>query len=185
MKSPVPATETERLKALYWYQILDTTAEDIFDEVTLLASQVCEAPIAIISLVDKDRQWFKSKIGLTATQTPRDISFCAHTIMQNDVLEIKDALKDERFATNPLVTTDPRIRFYAGAPIRTTAGHNLGSLCVLDRVPRELNARQKESLTTLSRIVSNLFKQRRYISELEQMLPEPEVTEAAAPPLTY
>ena len=177
MKALLPANESERLKALYWYGILDTIAEEIFDDLTLLASQFCETPIALISLVDKDRQWFKSKIGLTTAETPRDISFCSHTILQSEVFEVRDALEDKRFADSPLVTNDPRIRFYAGAPIRTAEGLALGSLCVIDQVPRELTAKQTESLTVLSKIVARLFKQRRYIKELEGIVSESGATE--------
>ena len=177
MKALLPANESERLKALYWYGILDTIAEEIFDDLTQLASQICSTPIALISLVDKDRQWFKSKIGLTTAETPRDISFCSHTILQSEVFEVRDALEDKRFADSPLVTTDPKIRFYAGAPIRTAEGLALGSLCVIDQVPRELTPKQTESLKLLSNIVARLFKQRRYIKELEHIVSESDATE--------
>jgi GAF domain-containing protein len=178
MKARIPTNETERLKALYWYELLDTMAEEVFDDLTLLASHVCNTPIALISLIDKDRQWFKSKIGLNVSETPRDIAFCSHVILQSDVFEVQDALKDQRFATNPLVTAGPHIRFYAGAPIKTTDGHALGTVCVIDHVPRELNPKQKESLSILSRIVASLFKQRRYIRELERTTSDSGVTEA-------
>src|SRR6185295_1894172 len=127
--------EAKRLKVLWQYDVLDTVPEEVFDDLTELAARICEAPI---SLVDEDRQWFKAKVGVTIKETSRDISFCGHAIEQDDLFIIPDATKDERFAHNPLVTSDPKIRFYAGAPLITPDGHALGTLCVIDKVPREL-----------------------------------------------
>jgi len=177
MNARIPTNETERLKALYWHELLDTMAEEVFDDLTLLASHICNTPIALITLVDKDRQWFKSKIGLDTSETPRDIAFCGHAILQSDVLEVKDALKDQRFVANPLVTAQPHVRFYAGARIKTLEGYALGTVCVIDQVPRKLTPKQTESLTVLSRIVAGLFRQRRYIRELERTTSDSSVSE--------
>ncbi|NJR75268.1 MAG: tetratricopeptide repeat protein [Scytonema sp. CRU_2_7] len=147
---PLPNNELDRLNALRQYQILDTPPEKVFDDFTFLAAQICRTPIAIISLVDGNRQWFKSKVGLTAPETSRDLAFCAYTILHSKPLIVRNALSDSRFATNPLVLSDPNIRFYAGAPLMTPEGFGIGSLCVIDVVPRDLSLEQVEALRVLS-----------------------------------
>src|SRR5262249_44484474 len=138
MKAPLPENEAERLAALRGLGILDTPPEPAYDELSALAAYVCQTPIALISLVDEDREWFNSRVGGTAAgETPREVAFCAHTILHPDLLVAPDASADERFANSPLVTSPPGIRFYAGAPLVTAEGHALGSLCVLDHKPRE------------------------------------------------
>jgi len=149
----LPASEGRRLDTLARYEILDTSPERAFDDITMLVSQVCETPIALVSLVDKHRQWFKSRAGLVATDTPRDVSFCGHAILRDDIFIVEDALKDPRFLDNPLVLNHPNIRFYAGAPLKTPTGENIGTLCVIDRIPRKLTEAQKNSLVVLSRQV--------------------------------
>jgi PAS domain S-box-containing protein len=150
VKGPLPANEHERLQALHGSGILDTAPERSYDQLTELAASICGTPIAILSLIDTDRQWFKSKVGVSFQQTSRDVAFCAHTILKSDLLIVPDAASDERFADNPLVASEPHIRFYAGAPLITTEGHALGTLCVLDYVPRELSGQQREALQVLS-----------------------------------
>jgi PAS domain S-box-containing protein len=150
VKAPLPANEVERLVALRGFGILDTPPEPAFDELGELAAYICQTPIALISLVDENRQWFKSGVGWTPGETPRDVAFCAHAILQPDLLIVPDARTDERFATNPLVTSPPHIRFYAAAPLVTAEGHALGTLCVLDHKPRELTAVQIRALRSLS-----------------------------------
>ncbi|MES2408144.1 MAG: PAS domain S-box protein [Pseudomonadota bacterium] len=154
MKSaPIKNNEAARLAALRQYDILDTPTEAEFDDFTRLASQICGTPIALISLVDDKRQWFKSRHGIDVPETPRDISFCGHAIHEQEIFEIPNALEDERFRDNPLVTSDPNIRFYAGAPLRTSDGHGIGTLCVIDSVPHKLTEAQRDALTILSRLV--------------------------------
>ena len=131
----LPTNENNRLRDLYSYDILDTPAETDFDELVELASQICKCPISLITLIDKDTQWLKSKKGIEKTQTPRDVAFCSHAILQDDVMVVENALEDERFHDNPLVTEDPNIRFYAGAPIVSPAGHKLGTVCIIDSEP--------------------------------------------------
>jgi GAF domain-containing protein len=150
---PIPENEAERLNTLRGYGILDTHPEDRFDDLTRLASLICGTPISLISLVDEDRQWFKSKTGLEVCQTPREEAFCAHAIMSPELLLVPDASQDPRFATNPLVLGELHVRFYAGAPLTAPNGHHLGALCVIDRVPRQLSREQLESLRILSRQV--------------------------------
>jgi PAS domain S-box-containing protein len=162
MKAPLPPDEAQRLMSLRKYEILDTVPEQSFDDLALLASHICQTPIALVSLVDEKRQWFKSKVGMKAAETSRDIAFCAHTILHKDeVFEVRDAEADPRFVDNPLVTTDPHVRFYAGAPLVAPDGHALGALCVMDRVPRTLTAEQLAALRALSRnVVAQLELQR-------------------------
>jgi len=153
MRFPIPENEAARLNTLRGYGILDTHPEDRFDDLTRLAATLCGTPISIISLVDEDRQWFKSKTGVQANQTPREHAFCAHAIMSPELFVVPDASKDPRFANNPLVLGEPRVRFYAGAPLAAPNGHHLGALCVIDRVPRQLKPEQLEALRILSRQV--------------------------------
>lgn len=161
MSYPVPLNERERLAALDRYKVLDTPPEAALDRITRLVAGTLGVPVALISLVDRDRQWFKSKHGLAIDETPRDVAFCAHAICGDDVLVVPDASKDARFADNPLVTNAPEIRFYAGAPLRSHDGHNLGTLCAIDHKPHVLNPEQTQLLTDLAGLVVDEFEYRR------------------------
>ena len=150
MEAPLPSREAERLSALYWYEVLDTPPVKELDDLVHLAAFVCQAPIGVISLVDSDRQWFKSKVGLTVTQTDRVIAFCSHTILESDLLVVPDALNDPRFAHNPLVTSDPHVRFYCGSPLTTPDGLRLiNSASGKVRIIRANAFMNKPSATTL------------------------------------
>jgi PAS domain S-box-containing protein len=172
MEAPLPDNEAARLNELCQLQILDTPPEAGFDDLTRLAAQICGTPTALVSLLDADRQWFKSKLGLEASETPRSVAFCAHAILQAEILIIPDALADERFATNPLVTNPPYIRFYAGVPLITTEGLALGTLCVIDYVPRELEPQQVEALRALGRQVVAQLELRRSLAALSRTITE-------------
>jgi GAF domain-containing protein len=162
MKAPLPKKEVQRIKILWQYDVLDTLPEQVFDELTELAALICEAPIAMISLVDEHRQWFKSKVGVTTKETSRDVSLCAHAILQKDIFIVPDAAQDERFKNNPLVTGAPKIRFYAGVPLRAPGGAALGTLCVIDRVPRTLTANQQAALRLLAKHIMTQLEFRRH-----------------------
>jgi len=142
---PVPENESQRVMALKCYDILDTSPEKAFDDLTQLAAIICETPGAMITFVDADRLWFKSMVGFVANEVPRELSFCAHAIMHHEVMVVEDATKDERFAGNPLVSSGPQVRFYAGSPLRTPGGDALGSVCVIGHEPRTMNDQQTQA----------------------------------------
>jgi GAF domain-containing protein len=170
MKAPIPEDEAQRLAALQEYHILDTAAEQSHDDITALAAYLCNVPIAMISLVDESRQWFKSKLGLNEQETPRDVAFCAHAILQTEPLIVRDALKDTRFADSALVTRSPHIRFYAGFPLASPEGFTLGTLCAIDRKPRRLSAEQKRAMQALARQVMALLESRRVSARMAEAL---------------
>jgi GAF domain-containing protein len=171
MGAPIMSTnDAARVSALQKYAILDSEPEQAFDDLTLLASYVCRTPIALISLIDENRQWFKSKVGISATETSRNIAFCSTAIQQPDVFVVPDTLQDERFRTNPLVVSEPNIRFYAGAPLINEDGYALGTLCVIDLAPRSLAADQESALKALSRLVLMQMEFRRNLILLKEAL---------------
>ena len=151
--APTPDNEAERLAALYALLILDTPREERFDKIVDFAASEFDVPIALISLLDSDRQWFKSSVGLEACETGRDVSFCGHAIMRGDIMVVPDALADRRFADNPLVAGPPHIRFYAGAPLLLPGGYALGTLCLIDTRPRQLDDIEMAILSTLRGLV--------------------------------
>lgn len=168
MKAPLPKNEVKRIEILWKYDVLDTVPEKAFDELTALAAYICEAPIALITLVDENRQWFKSRMGISLRETSREVSMCAHAILHKDIMIVPDATKDRRFKDNPFVVSDPKIRFYAGVPLITSSGHALGTLCVIDRVPRQLTSDQEKALLVLSHHVMAQLELRRQTSELSR-----------------
>lgn len=168
-RPPIPSDEPERLELLKRYEIVDTPSEQAFDDLTLLAAHICGTPIALVSLIDRDRQWFKSRVGLEIQETPRDVAFCAHAIAARETMIVPDTLEDDRFARNPLVVGDPMIRFYAGAPLQAEGGKCLGTLCVIDRVPREFAETQRTALEALSRQVMAQLELRRQLAEVKRL----------------
>ncbi|MBF9238586.1 LytTR family transcriptional regulator DNA-binding domain-containing protein [Hymenobacter sp. BT683] len=159
--------EPERMEALHSYQVLDTDPEQVFNDLAQLSAFICGTPMSLVSLIDGERQWFKAKVGLEAKETPREYAFCQYAMRADDIYEVPDAALDERFAQNPLVTGDPNIRFYAGAPLLSPEGQPLGTLCALDTVPRELTEDQREALRILARQVMAHLELRRIRIQLE------------------
>jgi signal transduction histidine kinase len=172
----IPANEAERLQELYRYELLDSVYESEFTDIVQLASRICSVPISLITLVDTNRQWFKARSGLDVAETARNVSFCGHAIISDDIFEVRDAASDSRFFDNPLVTGNPNIRYYAGMPLVTDRGYKIGTLCVIDRVPRELDEEQTFAMKILSRQVIKLFelrvrnKQLNKITGVQQMI---------------
>ena len=177
--APPTADESERLEALRNYQILDTGVEQAYQDIVELAGAICNTPIAAITLVDADRQWFKARVGLDATETSRDLAFCAHAIHSRQLFIVPDATLDERFFDNPLVTQAPNIRFYAGAPLFNQGGHILGTLCTIDRKPNSLNDFQQRALAILARQVMQLLELRRAVHQLDQTSQELRISNAS------
>lgn len=168
--APSPPDEPQRLQALLSYEILDTEPEAAFEDLVKLASQICEAPISLITLLDADRQWFKARVGMKSPELPREQAFCGYAIHDDQLMIVPDATADERFVENPLVTEDPHIRFYAGMPLITPEGYRLGALCVIDHQPRELTPAQEFALRTLGREVSAQLELRRKVKAYQEVL---------------
>jgi diguanylate cyclase (GGDEF)-like protein/PAS domain S-box-containing protein len=176
-KAPVLPDEGKRQDALLSYDILDTAAEEAFDDLVKLASQICGTPISTVTLIDQQRQWFKAKIGIEATETARDVSFCGHAITHPGIFVVPDATKDERFAGNPLVLGDPHIRFYAGMPLESESGENIGTLCVIDRVPKHLTVSQEEALRILAKQAMAQIELRKKMRLLNKAMADQRATE--------
>ena len=169
IEAPKPENEQRRISALKALEILDTIEEQAYDDLTAIAAQICDAPIALVSLVDNDRQWFKSHHGLDARETPRDVAFCSHAILNDDVFIVEDSSNDVRFVDNPLATDAPNVKFYAGAPLTLDDDLRLGTLCVIDDHPRVLNEHQLEALRALARQVVSQLELRRKINDLRSL----------------
>ena len=168
--APLPANEAERLKALQEYQLLDTLPEEVYDDITRIATEITGVPIALLTLLDSDRQWFKSKQGLEISETPRDYSFCSHAIINPDeMLIVEDARYDERFHDNPLTTGEPHVVFYAGVPIVDADDHAFGTLCVIDSRPRNLTDNKQMALKSLAKLINVHFELRKTRLELERL----------------
>ena len=171
MKPPLLANESDRLKALADYHILDSAPEEAFDDLAKLAAQICGCEMALVTIVDAERQWFKARVGLEATETPREHSFCAHAIAEpTNLMVVPDASRDRRFSDNPYVTDNPNIRFYLGAPLLSSEGLALGTLCVVDRTPRQPKDSELAALRILGRQVSYLLELRRVSRALARAL---------------
>ena len=178
--APIPAGEIERLKALYEYQLLDTPAEEDFDDIAFIASKICDVPVALISLVDAKRVWFKSRVGYDVPEAPREVSLCSHAVLNPDELMlITDASTDPQFKTHPLVTDGPKIRFYAGVPLMSGEGEAIGTLCVIDQQPRQLNPDQLRALRGLARQVTQTLELRRNLRRLSELTVEANAAKAA------
>lgn len=169
--APLPENEEARLKVLRDLQILDTSSEAIFDNLTELTAQICKAPMVAVSLVDANRVWVKSSYGIDAKETDRDLTFCSHTILQDDIFEIEDSFNDPRFFDNPYVQGDPGVRFYAGFPLKTSQGHNVGTLCAIDKEPRLLDDFQRRALKLLAQQVVSQLESRKFILDFTQANP--------------
>ena len=167
--APLPPNEEERLGNLYYQQILDTAPEKAFDSITEFAAQQFDVPMAIVTLIDRDRQWFKSHYGVEVCETDRSVAFCAHAILSNQTLVVPDTTQDERFADNPLVTGEPFVRFYAGVPLTTSAGYNIGTLCLLDFKPRQISADEQARLERLARVVRTRMELRAATLKLREL----------------
>jgi GAF domain-containing protein len=163
LTAPIPPDESDRMKVLHEYGVLDTAPEPVYDDIAHVTAGICETPIALIALIDGTRNWFKARVGVDEelTESPRDISFCGHAIIGRDIFEVCDAVFDDRFADNPLVAQTPHIRFYAGAPLITPDGYRLGTICAIDLRPRRLSASQRDTLGALSRLVMRQLDRRR------------------------
>src|SRR6478672_8322582 len=166
--APFPECETERLASLYSYNILDSPPEEDFTDIVDLVAYICQTPIAHISLIDRDRSWHKARKGLSDQELPRQFSFCTHTIFSGHPVIVEDARKDERFADNPSVLNDPFIRFYAGFPLITSGAQCIGTLCVVDTIPRKLNEHQLAALELLAKQVMKLLEERKRTQQLQQ-----------------
>ncbi|MBV9669728.1 MAG: ATP-binding protein [Acidobacteriales bacterium] len=177
MGTPIPADEQERLASLRKYKILDTDPEQSFDDLTHLAAFICGTPIALITLIDSERQWFKSRFGVEVQETPRSLAFCAHAIMSREIFVVEDARKDERFKDNPFVAAENGMRFYAGAPFCSGSGHALGTICVVDHKPRKLTQEQREALDALRRVVERQLEFRANLIELKSALAQRDTLE--------